>query len=235
MLDIHTHILPAVDDGSKSVQMSVSMLRRETKQGIDEVVLTPHFYAHRESPERFLKRRAKAAAALEEGIDDRGKLPRLHLGAEVAYFGGMSQTEDIEVFCIGDTGAMLVEMPFCKWNRRILEEIYYLRDYLGIQPILAHIERYMRYQPLGTVRELCDSGILIQANAGFFTGWPASVTAMHMLKNRCIHFIGSDCHDLENRPPNMAQALANIEKKLGEDTLMYLNHMERMLLEGELK
>lgn len=233
MLDIHTHILPAVDDGSKSVQMSVSMLKREARQGIREIVLTPHFYAHRQSPESFLRHRAQAAEALRQAIGDDGRFPRLHLGAEVAYFGGMSRAEDIEMLCIEGTRAMLVEMPFCKWNRRILDEVFYLRDYLSIQPILAHIERYMRFQPLGTARELCEDGLLIQANASFFTSWPSSLTAMHMLKNRCIHFIGSDCHDLEKRPPNMADAVANIDKKLGKPARMYLRHMERMLLEGE--
>lgn len=233
MLDIHTHILPSVDDGSKSVQMSVSMLRREAKQGISDVVLTPHFYAHRQSPESFFRHRARAMEKLQQETGADSRLPRLHTGAEVAYFGGMSRAEEIESFCIGNSNAMLVEMPFCKWNRHILDEIFHLKNYQGIQPILAHIERYMRFQPMGIVRELCEEGLLIQANASFFTGWPSSMKAMHMLKNHCIHFIGSDCHDLENRPPNLADAVACIDKKLGDSALRYLRHMEKMLLEGE--
>lgn len=233
MLDLHTHILPAIDDGSRSVKMSLSMLRREAGQGTDNVVLSPHFYANRQSPERFLSNRQKAMEKLQEAIGDDDGLPRLHLGAEVAYFGGMSRSEGIERLCIGDTGCMLVEMPFCKWNRRILEDVFQLRDYLGIRPILAHIERYIRFQPAGTVRELCEDGMLIQANASFFTGWPSSMKAMHMLKNRCIHFIGSDSHDLERRPPNLSDAVDKIEKKLGKPAIMYLSRLEEMLLEGE--
>ena len=233
MLDLHTHILPGIDDGSRSVKMSLSMLRREARQGIEDVVLTPHFYAHRHSPERFLKKREDAAAQLTAAVGEDGRYPRLHLGAEVAYFDGMSRVEDIDRLCIGDTRCILVEMPFCKWNRRILDDVFQLKDYLGLQPILAHIERYMRFQPSGTARELSEEGMLIQANASFFASWPASMKAMHMLKNRCIHFIGSDCHDLENRPPNMEDAVDNIERKLGEPAIRYLDRMGQMLLEGE--
>ena len=233
MLDLHTHILPGVDDGSRSVKMSLSMLRREARQGIEDVVLTPHFYAHRHSPERFLKKREDAMAQLQEAVGGDSRYPRLHLGAEVAYFDGMSRVEDIDRLCIGDTRCILVEMPFCKWNRRILDDVFQLKDYLGLQPILAHIERYMRFQPSGIARELSEEGMLIQANASFFASWPASMKAMHMLKNRCIHFIGSDCHDLENRPPNLEEAVDNIERKLGEPAIRYLDRMGQMLLEGE--
>lgn len=233
MLDLHTHILPGIDDGSRSVKMSLSMLRREARQGTKDLVLSPHFYAHRHSPEHFLKKREDAMALLQEVIGEDSRYPRLYLGAEVAYFDGMSRVDDIDQLCIADTRCMLVEMPFCKWNRRILDDVFQLKEYLGVQPILAHIERYMRFQPLGIARELSEEGLLIQANASFFTGWPSSVKAMHMLKNRCIHFIGSDCHDLEKRPPNLADALDNIERKLGEAAIRYLDRMGRMLLEGE--
>ena len=233
MLDLHTHILPNVDDGSKSVEMSIAMLREEARQGTEDIVLTPHFYAHRHSPERFLSRRERAMEKLNEAIGDEGGLPRLHPGAEVAYFDGISRVDGIDRLCIADTRCMLVEMPFCKWNRHILDDVFQLKHYLGIQPILAHVERYMRFQPSGMVDELSEGGLLIQANASFFTRWPASVKAMHMLKKRCIHFIGSDCHDLENRPVNLSAAVDNIEKKLGEPAVKYLRHMGRLLLEGE--
>jgi len=233
MLDLHTHILPGVDDGSKSVEMSIAMLRAQAAQETEDIVLTPHFYAHRHSPERFLERRQKAMDRLQEAIGDEDSLPRLHLGAEVAYFDGMSRVEGIERLCIADTRCMLVEMPFCKWNRRILDDVFQLKDYLGLQPILAHIERYTRFQPAGIVGELSERGLLIQANASFFVRWPASMKAMHMLKNRCIHFIGSDCHDPVHRPPNLSEAVGSIERKLGEPAVRYLRHMGRLLLEGE--
>ena len=66
MIDFHSHILPGIDDGSKSVEMSIKMLRREAQQGISRVVATPHFYPQTDNPERFLRRRAEAERILFE-------------------------------------------------------------------------------------------------------------------------------------------------------------------------
>ena len=66
MLDVHTHILPGMDDGSKNIRQSLAMLHRERKQGVSDVILTPHFYASQESPQKFLHRRAEAVSVLAE-------------------------------------------------------------------------------------------------------------------------------------------------------------------------
>lgn len=232
MLDIHTHILPDMDDGSKSLKQSITMLRREAKQGIDRIVVTPHFYAHRESPEHFLKRRHSAMQALLQKINEQDSLPEIITGAEVAFFRGVSRTDDIEKLCIGNTHNLLVEMPFSRWNRSVVDELIFLKECRGVRPVLAHIERYMQYQPLGTIRELCEAGIWMQVNASFFLKWQTSWLAMWMLKKRRIQFIGSDCHDTRIRPPNLGAAIALIEKKLGRGTVKYLNKMEQKLLKG---
>ena len=232
MLDTHTHILPKMDDGSKSPVRSMKMLRKEARQGITRVIFTPHFYANREDPEKFLRRRRESLALLQAQTPA-GRLPKCYVGAEVAYFRGMSRVEEIEKLCIGHTNAMLVEMPFCRWDRGMIDELLYLRESRGIQPIIAHVERYLRFQSRGIVNELCDMGFWIQVNASFFLRWQTSRRALRMLKKRCIHFIGSDCHDIKDRPPNMGDAISLIDKRLGRHALMHLRHMESRLLEGE--
>jgi len=232
MLDTHTHILPKMDDGSKSPAQSIKMLQKEAQQGVTRVIFTPHFYANREDPGKFLRRREESLALLEAEATGR-RLPKWYIGAEVAYFRGMSRIDEIEKLCIAHTNAMLVEMPFCRWDRGMLEELRYLRESRGIQPVLAHVERYIRFQPMGTVRELCDMGLWIQVNASFFLRWQTSWMALRMLKKRNIHFIGSDCHNIKNRPPNMGDALSLIDKRLGQRALMHLRHMESRLLEGD--
>ena len=117
LIDFHTHILPCLDDGSKSVEMSLSMLREETEQGVRHVVLTPHFYARHDDPDRFLASREAAAEALKAAVAEVPGLPTLHLGAEVAYFRGMSDCEILRDFCIGRTECILVELP--NWPRNI--------------------------------------------------------------------------------------------------------------------
>lgn len=233
MLDAHTHILPKMDDGSKSSRRSAAMLRREARQGVDRVILTSHFYAEQESLDRFLRRRAKSAERLETVLAEVKDLPERILGAEVTYFNGMSRTDGIEQLCIGGTQAMLIEMPFGRWSRSVLDELEYLMDYRYIRPVIAHVERYLPFQPLGTVRRLCEDGVWMQANASFFLNRRTAWLAARMLKRRHIHFIGSDCHDLKRRPPNVEDAMAEIDWRLGDSAMRHLQRMERRLLEGK--
>lgn len=233
MLDLHTHILPEMDDGSKSVRQSITMLRREAKQGVDKVILTPHFYAEKELPTAFFQRRKAATKLLATELAFIDNLPQAYLGAEVAYFNGISRADEISRFRIGRTRAMLIEMPFTRWTQPMVDEIFYLKENRSIQPIIAHIDRYIRYQPRGTVEQLCEFGIWIQANTDFFLQWQTSWTAMRMLRAQRIHFIGSDCHNTKTRPPNMNLALDAIEQKLGKSALEHLQYMEEELLGDE--
>lgn len=200
MIDFHTHILPGMDDGSKDVRESVSMLRLEGKLGINTVCLTPHFYAEQNSPERFLERRERAWQKLKPFLWP--ELPRMRLGAEVQYFEGISEVENVHRLRIEGTPYLLVEMPFCRWTQRMLEEVLELNDYPGTRVVLAHVERYLSMQPSGIVEALVEKGILIQSNLSWFGSWKTRHRAMSMLKKGQIHFLGSDCHNMDNRRPN---------------------------------
>ena len=89
MIDFHSHILPGIDDGSKNVQMSLEMLKRASEQGVDVMLATSHFYASRHRIEDFLEKRQRAYERLAEAKNDFG--PAIRLGAEVAFFSGISQ------------------------------------------------------------------------------------------------------------------------------------------------
>lgn len=232
MLDLHTHILPGMDDGSRSVEQSLEMLTAQAAQGVDTVVLTSHFYPDREAPESFLKRRKAAEESLREGMAERTDLPGLLLGAEVAFFDGICRAEGIDQLCIGGTKAMLIEMPFCQWNRRVLSEIEELRRLRGIQPILAHVERYAGYQPTGLIEEMCEGGVWIQMNAEHVLRWQTGWKAMSMIKRRLVHFVATDCHNMDRRPPCLGKAMEKIAKRLGQETLDFLKQREERLLGG---
>lgn len=200
MTDFHTHILPCMDDGSGSIRESVSMLREETRQGIDTVVLTPHFYANENDIQTFLARRQQAWKHLIPFLPPRA--PKLYLGAEVQYFDGISTAEDISLLRIQGSHLLLLEMPFCRWTDRMVEDVLELNDRAEIQVVLAHIERYEPMQPRTLWQELCSRGVLMQANVSFFTGWKTRYRAMSMLSRGEIRFLGSDCHNMTSRPPN---------------------------------
>ena len=233
MLDIHTHILPGMDDGSKDVSESCEMLALEAQQGIRTVVLTPHFYPDHESPEEFLSRRGQAMDALNRELEHIRHVPDLLTGAEVAFFRGISRANDMDRLCIGRSNALLVEMPFSTWNDHMLNELFRLREHMGLQPVIAHVERYLSLQPRGMIQELCERGMLIQANAGFFLERSTARISMRMLKKQQIHLLGSDCHNLGSRKPNLGAAIERIKEKLGESALDYLQYMQDLVLEEQ--
>lgn len=217
-VDFHTHILPNMDDGSRCVEESIAMLSALAEQGIKQVVLTPHFYANGDDPEHFFARREMASAALNNAISELTdkSLPKLILGAEVEYFEGVAEVDELQHFGIGNSGYMLIEMPFDIWSPRMIDAVLRINERKGCKVVIAHVERYLFAQKKDTVYTLLQNGIVMQSNASFFTNKKTSRKAIHALKNGWIHLLGSDCHNMTTRPPNIGEAMSVISKKVGE-------------------
>lgn len=207
--DLHSHILPKIDDGSRSEEMTLAMLDAMTEQRVGYLVATPHFYPSMDGIDAFLARRQRAQERMCTVYD--GNIhPRICLGAEVAYFHGLSRSDQIDKLTIGSTRYILLEMPFSRWSKEVVEEIVTIRDELDLQPIIAHIERYNHYQKRSTLPYLLDNGILIQSNAEHFLDPKTAKKAMKMLEKGEIHFLGSDSHNLTDRKPNLGDAVRAI-------------------------
>lgn len=228
MIDLHSHILPCMDDGSKSIKMSIEMLQRSARQGVDLVALTPHFYPTRSTPERFLSKRAQSLELL--GTLPEG-LPQIIVGAEVGYFEGISRSEELIPLQLGDTGFLLVEMPFCSWTQRMAEELREIQSNLGLTPVLAHIDRYQARDQHPRYRDFLEEhGVLLQCNADAFTKLFKAHKMLKMVEQHKIHFLGSDAHNLDTRAPNMHRAAAVIQQKLGKKALHSLTARSKKLL-----
>lgn len=212
MIDFHTHILPGIDDGSRSVEESIQLLQEESRQGVDTVFLTPHFYAERRSPVEFLKKRYSAWKSLSTYITP--DLPNIRLGAEVQYFEGISTVEDIRHLRIAGTDLLLLEMPFCRWTERMVETVSELTDLWDVRVVLAHIERYLPMQSPELWAKLRSRGIFMQSNVSFFQNWQTRRQAMRMLSEGGIQFVGSDCHNLDTRRPNWEKFPSGARHKL---------------------
>ena len=233
MIDFHSHLLPGIDDGSDSVETSLGMLRMWAEQGFETVCATPHFYADRNTPERFLRRRQEAYETLREAMEAEGLTIRLLLGAEVRFFDGISRAQDLSSLCLEDSDLLLLEMPFTSWSDRMLSEVDELSR-RGFLPVAAHIERYLSLNSGKTIRRFMDMDVLIQCNAEFFLSRRTQRKALRMLKQGQVHFLGSDAHNLRSRQPNLGPAMELIERKLGDAALADLLQNEQLIpLESE--
>lgn len=208
MIDFHSHILPNMDDGAEDIYTSLQMLYQSYLQGVDCIVSTSHFYADEEFPKRFLSRRRAAWESLQEAMAQQFNVfPQILLGAEVLYFPGISQAEEVQHLRIGNSRCILVEPPMVRWSDSMLDDIQNMGENFGCIPVIAHVDRYMNM--LGDkslIARVRERDMLVQVNASYFLN-PATVRdAMRNLKQGKIDLVGTDCHNLSNRAPNMAAA-----------------------------
>ncbi|MBQ0125877.1 MAG: hypothetical protein KBS59_06095 [Clostridiales bacterium] len=225
LYDMHSHILPEMDDGSKSADQTLQMLNGANSQGVCAIVATPHFYAEKQTPDEFLARRGEAVQKLKA----MSPLPvPVYLGAEVLYFFGMGSCAELDKLCIAGTKYLLVEMPFSKWTGEVISDIADIKSKLGIIPIIAHIERYERLYSRDMLERLVSAGAVIQSNAEFFTG-KTRRKALKMLDMGYVNLLGSDCHNTTSRPENIALGAREIYDH-DEYALEKINSMCRFLL-----
>ena len=229
MIDFHSHILPGIDDGSKSVSMSLKMLRELRRQGVDTVCATSHFYATQRSPERFLQRRQEAYERLAAALP--ASAPKILLGAEVLYFPGISYAEELPQLCLEGTNLLLLEMPFETWNASVVREVNELARTGSYTILMAHIERYYAQQKRSIWDNLLENGVLMQSNAGFFLPFGTRHRALRLLKEGRIHLLGTDCHNMTSRAPHLDEAAGRIQKHLGNEYLEEMDALGRQLLE----
>lgn len=228
MIDFHTHVLPCVDDGSASGQESLAMLQMLAEQGIRCVFATPHFVASQEEPQRFFARRAQAKESL---LAKEPSLPcELRLGAEVAYYPGVSRMSALLDLRLENTKLVLLEMPQEPWSEYVLREILELSCSGQVVPMLAHVERCIDYQSKKNLRRLLENGVVMQSNASYFANLKTRRKACSLYRQGLIHVLGSDCHNLSHRPPKMSEAFSAMESRLGVQALDLLKQRSERLL-----
>lgn len=229
MLDFHTHILPCVDDGSRSLQETTAMLRAMKEQGITDVIATPHFYPNHDSVDSFLARRDAAFAAIQSQLTD---TPRIHLGAEVEYYEGIGRLPQLKQLRICQSRLLLLEMPMGRWSEYTVREVADMAARGSIIPVLAHVERYLFLQSKDVAARLLEHGVLFQSNSSFVTGRRHARKALRMIQGEQIHFLGSDAHNTSDRPPNLGGAVEHIRKKLGDPfASAYVEYQQKLFIQ----
>lgn len=236
MIDIHTHILPGVDDGSTDLENSLNMLRQAHEQGVTHLVLTPHsilnsrtFLSKSELSARFLR--------LVEAAKD---IPiHLYLGSEIFYTDkviGKLSSGELQTFA--NSKYLLIE--FSMREESDLDEILYTIRAKGYQPILAHPERYeyMTKEKLLAIKE----NALIQVNSTSIEGMHGNKVkkkAFEFLKAKLVDFVSSDCHNTTTRSCSLKTCYDLIVNKLGKsqaDDLFHNNQLRIIeAIEAEMK
>lgn len=236
MTDLHTHILPGIDDGARTVEESLQMLRVEQTQGVDTVVLTPHFYRDQENPKRFLQRRKDAVLELGRRVmqmsqEERNCLPKMILGAEVAWWPTIAEWDELPDLCIGGTKYLLLELPFTSWNDKLIDQLYEFYGRTGITPVIAHLERYAKIQKQEYIDEVLRLGFPVQVSADLLLRPLARGRVLKMLRQGQAQIVASDCHNCGNRAPNLAAAMQMVHKKLGNEICARVTERASTLIE----
>ena len=217
-IDFHAHILPGVDDGAKTFDEAVKLLKSLESQGVKAVSLSPHFFPALESSlEEYKERIIPKFEAFREAVKD--ICPELYLGYEVHYFSGLAATVGIKDLCIANTKYMLLELPYRRISTRTINNIIELNLSRGITPILAHIERYRKFECYDRLLSLIEDGYALgQINAYSLLKFKSRRATLKLIKDGYVSFIASDTHSIDKIPPRIEEALSFIEKKLGKET-----------------
>ena len=213
ILDCHSHMLPMMDDGSSSINESIEMLKDSYNQGVTDVILTSHFYPGDEKIEDFLKRRSESFDLLQSSVKDIDEIPKLYLGAEVAYYFGISSSPKIKECCFEGTNYLLLEMPFEHWDNSVVEDVINLKKKYSFKVIIAHFERFLSYGNKEHIKKLYSNGFILQSNCEFFIRNESRREALRWLKKGYISLLGTDSHNMNKRKPNMKECLEIINAK----------------------
>lgn len=227
-LDMHCHILPGVDDGSKSMDMSMAMLDFAYFEGIRAVILTPHYHGGYVETER---------SVIDETFRElKGQIKQLHpdmklfIGNEIYYYPSVPEwIEEGRVHTLADSDYVLLEFANPVDKRELIEAVHNMCGH-GYYPVLAHVERYdCLVRDPSYVGELIDNGAYIQVNSRTVTGEGGMKIrrfVKKLLKEEWIHFIGTDAHSMGGRKPEIADCADYIIKKCGEQyaaEILYAN------------
>lgn len=219
MVDMHTHLLPRTDDGSRSIQESLKEFERLEMIGFDGFVLSPHFYPSEESMQGFVSRRDRQFEQCKK------ELPSdTYLGCELYLQKFLFNYEDISPLCISGTKYVLTEVSTDPGNKKSVVELLkrMIYTYNRITPVLAHIDRYPHIvKDKALVKELVEMGCRIQVNIDGFYDFFARNRLLKYVEKGYIQFMGSDSHGFLHRQQKTQKSVAFLEKALGNDWKKY--------------
>lgn len=230
MVDIHSHIIPGIDDGSNSLETTLKMMAIAEESGVTKMVATSHYF--RGKFENSINDISKKVKELNEVFKEKSINIEVIPGQEVfidnhtleAYKNGV-------IGCIQNTNYMLVEFDIGILPENACDILYELQV-SGVKPIIAHPERYSYVQEdIYKINDLIDEDIYFQVNAGSVTGIfgkTVQKTALKLIENNVVSFIASDAHTTGRRCPGYNKSLdeiSKIDKSFAKKFLINANYL----------
>ena len=212
MIDIHTHILPFVDDGSKSVNHSLELIKTQIENGVTDIFLTPHLRRSYNLDEKAIR---NAFSEFCDVVKQSGIEINLYLGQEIYINPENPNLNEVQqIITLNDSKYLLIEFDFVEFTDIV--EVVYEASRLGYQPIVCHFERY-NYANLEMAEQVKENGGFIQINASSITSEDRKIKKItkQLLKHRLVDFVASDIH--KGRENCMGKAYKIIEKKYSKD------------------
>ena len=232
MIDFHTHILPNIDDGSRSIDETFNLIKEAKEVGFDGIILTSHYienFYETDVPERDVW-----VKAISENLGAKGIDTDLYLANEIYISENMmGLLEQQKASTINNSCYVLFELPLNEEPLNLYDVIYSLQENKLI-PVLAHPERYSFIQKEPElIYDLIEKGCLMQANYGSIIGQygvKAEYIVKKFLENNMIHFLGSDVHRQNSIYPKIPFALEKIKEIVGEEKLEELTTINPKLV-----
>lgn len=218
-IDLHTHILPGLDDGARNIEESKEMLRQAWKEGIREIIATPHFFGALKSASK--EKIEESIFAVEKAMAELGFFIKLYPGNEIYYH---SEVEDLVEQGMVNTMAgshyVLIEFDPMTEYTYLRNGVVNLVSY-GYIPILAHAERYeCLFKDREKLHGLKEHGVLLQVNSSTITKGlfdEIGKRGRYMMKKGLVDFISSDAHSMGKRSPKLHEAARILVKKMGKE------------------
>ncbi len=229
MIDLHSHFLPGIDDGAKTVDESIAMLTDSFSQGVKTIVATPHCALHdKDSITSFLSHRDESLNKIKDALkDNSAEIPHILLGAEIYLDNDITEYEGLKSLCIENTNFMLIEFPHIGFQPKSADWIYEL-TLLGIKPIIAHVDRYAETEEIFS--SLADVDVIYQVNASNFLSFSGRRILRQLFKYDVPFIASSDMHNMTTRPSCMQKAYMKARKSfstLSED--LFINNAQEIL------
>ena len=219
-IDIHSHILPGVDDGASSKEVCIQMLNHSYEQGIRTIIATPHFEPPKyNNAEKILKMYEFVKSEAKKISEDF----QVVLGNEIYYSSGVIDAlQEQKAYTMGGTRYLLVEFhPMVEYKE--LEEGVRKLIIAGYIPIIAHMERYAcLWKKESRIQSIIDLGCYLQINCKSLMGGIFNQRASYLtklVKNGMVHFLGTDSHNMGTRMPNMGECVKYLSKKISQERL----------------